>query len=271
MLKKADKLKLKALGFDPDKLVTAITAEDEQDITIPEINNLTEEELTVRDANTIKAARKSIFDEGKTAGIEQTNKAFAKKFNIDEAVNKDFDKIVEGIQTNLTKDGELTKQINLLQSDKTRLENELQAEKTNTSKAKQDMDLISYFPANRTGLTDKEFLMLTKGSLSIEEVDGVTVVKKDGNVLRDTKTQAPIPVKDAVTALFTERKWVGKAEGGGGRGGNDNPGGSGAGIKKFSEAEAQFLKDNPGANVISPQFETYVQGLAKAGDFDFDN
>lgn len=266
MLNKATKAKLKAIGLDVDKLETAIKADDEQDFVVPEINSLTEEQLTERDANTVKTARKGIFDEGKIAGIEQANKAIGKKFNIPDDV-KEFDKLVEGINKSFSKTD--NEQVELLKADKLKLETDLDNERKNTKAAQSDADLISQFPTNRTGLTDREFLMLVKGSLSIEDADGTTVVKKDGQVLRDTKTQAPIAVKDAVKSWFEERKFV-AAPAGGGRGGNDNPGGGGAGIKKQSQAQEQYLKDNPGGNLISPEAFNYVNNLAKADPANFE-
>lgn len=273
MLKKADKLKLKAYGFDVDKLIAAVTAEDEQDFSVPEIATYTDDQLAERDTNTVKTARAAIFKEGKDAGIEIANKAIVKKYNLVDVDTKDPDKVIAALdKTVATGDEGLKTQIGLLQKDKDNLQASLDAEKTNFAQAQRDTDLISHFPPNRKGLTDKEFLMLTKSALKIEDKDGVTEVSKDGVVLRDPKTQAPIPVKEAVASLFTEKKWVGDGDGGSGRGGDDNSGSGGAGITKFSQAETQFLKDNPSGNVISPEFQTYVQGLAKeTSNFDFDN
>lgn len=273
MLKKEVKIKLKALGFDVDKLEAAVKADDEQDFAIPEINNLTPEQLAERDKNTIAAAKPDIFATGKKAGLEIAGKAFVKKYGLEDVDVNDPDKIITALDAKVVKgDSGLQEQIKLLQKDKETLAAAVESEKTNSKALQFDTDLITNFPANRSGLTDKEFLMLTKGSLQFEEIEGVRVVKKDGQVLRDTKTQAPIPVKDAINSLFTERKWIGEASGGGGRGGGDNSGsGGGAGLKTFSRFSDQYMKDNPQGSLLSPEFQTAVQTAAKATtDFDWD-
>jgi len=271
MLKSDIKKKFKDLGFDIDKLVAAATHAEEQDFTFPEINNLSDEQLAERDKQVIATAKPEILKEGKQTGIEIANKAIAKKFNLADVDTKDPDKIIAALEGSVAKgDLGLKEQISLLQKDKTRLEADIEQERTIGKQAKQDTDLISYFPAKRTGMTDKEFLALTRMNLSIEDLDGVTVVKKDGAVLRDSKTQSPVPVKDAIANLFTEKKWI-AAEGKGGRGGDDQQS-SASGLKKFSQVQEQYIKDNPKGSVISPEFQTHVAEVAKATtDFDWDN
>lgn len=272
MFNKETKKKFKDLGFDIDKLTAAAIHADEQEFDFPTINNLSETDLTERDKQVIAAAKPAILKEGKDTGIEIANKAIAKKFNLTDVDTKDPDKVIAALEGSVAKgDTGLKEQITLLQKDKDALTAAVEAEKGNSKAAQRDADLISYFPAARNGMTDKEYLALVKMNLSIEDVDGVTVVKKDGAVLRDAKTQSPIPIKDAVSTLFTEKKWV-KEDGSGGRGGNDNLGGGGKGIKKMSQAQDQFIKDNPEGNLMSPAFTNYVAAIAKeAPEFSYDD
>jgi hypothetical protein len=173
-------------------------------------------------------------------------------------------------------DAGLKEQVALLQKDKETL---LATNSQLETKAKQagfDAELISYFPTNRTAdLTDSERLALVKMNLQFEEAEGKPVIKKNGEILRDKTTQAPLAAKDVIATLFTEKKWVAADGGGaGGRGGSDNPppGGGAAGIKKASAFQQKFLAENPNANPIGPE---YMDALAKHAkdipDFDWHN
>lgn len=263
MLKKDTIKKLKDLGIKYDEFVAAIKADDEQDFELPTINNLTEDQLAERDKQVIAAAKPDILKEGKNTGIEIANKAIAKKFNLTDVDTKDPDKVIAALEGSVAKgDTGLKEQIALLQRDKETLSAAVEAEKGNAKAAKRDADLISHFPAKRAGMTDKQFLALVKMELSIEDDNGVEIIKKDGVALRDPKTQSPIALKDAVSSLFADNKWVDE-KGTGGRGGGDNLPGGGAGIKKFSQAEAQYIKDNPNGSLMSPAFTNYVSAIAK--------
>ncbi len=274
MLKKTELTKLKALfGKDTDKIIEAIKAEDEVDITIPDVPTYSEDQLTERDKNTIAAAKPAILKEGKDTGIEIANKAIVKKYNLGDVDTKDPDKVIAALDLTVSKgDAGLKEQVTLLQTKQTELEGQIEASNKNHKSALFDTDLISNFPTNRkNGMSDKDYLLLVKNNLEFEETADGMVVKKAGQILRDPKTQAAIAPKDAVKSFFEEKKFVGEEQGGG-RGGNDNPGGGGSGITKYSQAETQFLKDNPGGNPISPAFQTYLTSVAKATDnFDYDN
>lgn len=272
MLKK-DTIKLfKALGFDVTKLEAAIKDENEVDFELPAINNLTDDQLAERDKNTIAAAKPDILKEGKQTGIEIANKAIAKKFNLTDVDHKDPDKVIAALEGSVAKgDAGLKDQIALLQKDKLTLEQAIESEKTNARALQFDSELIGYFPPNRTAdLSDRERLALIKLNLEFADDNGTRVVKKDGQVLRDKTTQAPIQVKDAIGSLFTDKKWISNG-GGGGRGGDDNLGG-GKGIKKMSQAQEQFIKDNPEGNLMSPAFTNYVASIAKESpEFSYDD
>lgn len=271
-LKKDTLKKLKDLGFKTDDLIAAIKSEDETDFTMPEINHLTEEQLTERDKNTIAAAKPGILKEGKDTGIEIANKAIAKKYGLTDVDTKDPDKVIAALDAKVaTGDTGLKEQISLLQKDKLTLEAAVEAEKGNVTKIKQDTDLLTSLPSNRLStMSDKDYLALVKLNLEFETVDGIPVVKRDGAILRDKTTQAPIAPKDAINSLFAEKKW--SEEGAkGGRGGNDNSGGGSSGIKTMSKFQEQFTKDNPNKPLMSPEFQTALQLHTKEmADFDWE-
>lgn len=272
MLKVATKEAIKALGLDPDKLIEAVKAEAEVDYEVPaDVTVIKNADLETRDNNNKALGKTEGETAGEKKGKELAAKAFKKKFNLAETVPADIDKVVEAVNTTLAKGDEgLKEQVTLLQRDKDTLATQLQQEQAKAKAASFDAQLISQFPAGRTAdLTDAERLTLVKSALQIEEVDGKTVVKKNGEILRDKTTQNPLPVNQAITDYFTERKWIGQEGGAGGRGGGNNPPGSGAGIKKESEYQQKWLAENPGKNALSDEYVTSLNKHAKeTPDFD---
>jgi hypothetical protein len=272
MLKKETADKIKSFGFDVDKLIAAIKDDAEVDYVVPEVQVFTAADLEARDTNTKAEGKKEGVIEGKTAGMEIAGKAIAKKFNLPDTVDKkNLDKVIEATAATITTGDEgLKEQIKLLQKDKETQAAQIESISKEKDAIAFDTSLISMFPANRTAdLPDDERLLLIKKNLQFETVDGKQVVKKNGEIIRNTTTKDPLIIKDAIETMFTERKWV--ADAGAGRGGGDNTGGSGAsGIKTYSAATQQWLKDNPQGNIISPQCTAFIGKIAKEStDFDW--
>jgi hypothetical protein len=274
MLKVATKEAIKALGLDPDKLIEAVKADAEVDYEVPaDVTVIRNTDLETRDNNNKALGKTEGETTGEKKGKELAAKAFKKKFNLPDTVPADIDKVVDEVNKTLAKGDEgLKEQVSLLQKDKDTLTTQLQQEQANAKAASFDSQIISQFPAGRTAdLTDAERLTLVKSALKIEEVDGKTVVKKNGEILRDKTTQNPLPVNQAITDYFTERKWIGQA-GPGGRGGGDNPPGGASGIKKESEFQQKWIAENPGKNVISDDYVNSLNKHAKeTPDFDMNS
>jgi hypothetical protein len=270
-LKQTDKDKIKAFGFDVDKLIEAVKADAEVDYEVPaDVTVLKNTDLEVRDTNKMAEGKRLGETEGEKKGRELSAKAFKKKFALDDAaVGNDIDKVVEAVNTKLNKgDTGLQEQIVLLQKDKESLLAEKASLETKASLAAFDSELIASFPSNRSSdLSDAERLALVKMNLQFEDADGKKVVKKNGEVLRDPTTQAPLPVKTAIETLFTEKKWVAAGSGGnGGRGGGDNPPPGGGGTaKKATDFETKWKMENPGKNTLSDE---YINALNKAAKDD---
>jgi hypothetical protein len=262
MLKKETKDSLVALGFDVDKLVEAAIHAVEQDFTMPEIKNYSDADLAVRDENSKKEGKK----EGKKDGIAIATKVIADKFGITDADLSKPDSIVEKLMDLTKGESTLKDQIKKLQDDKVTLLAEKETAVGAVKSAMFDRDIITKFPANRTKLmNDAELLSLVKGNLAFEEVEGITLVKKNGEILRDATTKNPLPLEAAINSLFTERNWV-EASANGGRGGGDRLN-NGGGMKKYSQVEDAWVAE--GKNVMSPEFHAHLQKIAKATtDFD---
>jgi hypothetical protein len=273
---KATTLKIfKDLGIDTKKLQEAMIADAEVDFAMPEINAYTTDQLEERDRQVVAAAKPAIHTESKNQGIEIANKAIAKKFGLTDVDTKDTQSVIGALDANVLKgDGALKEQVKLLQADKDKLTGDIESERTKAAEATFDAELISAFPQGRKAdLSDRDYLTITKANLQFEVLDGVRVAKKDGAVIRDPKTQAAIPFKDAVKTLFTEKKLIVEEGGsGGGRGGGDNSGAGGAGgIKSYSKAIEQFKKEFPDGNELSPEAMSYVDSIAKeTTDFVYD-
>jgi hypothetical protein len=272
MLKVATKEAIKALGLDPDKLIEAVKADAEVDYEVPaDVTVIKNTDLETRDNNNKALGKTEGETNGEKKGKELAAKAFKKKFNLPDTVPADIEKVVDEVNKTLAKGDEgLKEQVSLLQKDKDTLTTQLQQEQANAKAATFDAQIISQFPAGRTtDLTDAERLTLVKSALKIEEVDGKTVVKKNGEILRDKTTQNPLPVNQAITDYFTERKWIGQEGGAGGRGGGNNPPGGTSGIKKESEYQQKWLAENPGKNALSDEYVTSLNKHAKeTPDFD---
>lgn len=268
MLKQETKTKLKELGFDIEKLIAAVTHADEQDFELPTINNLSETDLATRDENTKKEGIK----EGKKNGISIATKQIAEKFNIP-VTEIDLTRpetLYDKLNTTFTKGDEgLKEQVRLLQLDKATAITERENAVKEAKQAGFDMTLITKFPANRSKLmTDSEYLNSFKMSHQIEEADGVQVIKRNGEILRDATTKSPLGIDAIIPGYFNERKWV-EAEGGnnGGRGGGDHSNNGGGGIKTLSKFQEKW--ESEGKNPISPEFSTALQAAIKATtDFD---
>lgn len=275
MLKVATKEAIKALGLDPDKLIEAVKADAEVDYEVPtEVTVIKNTDLEIRDNNNKAAGKTEGETIGEKKGKELAAKAFKKKFNLADTVPAEVDKVVEEVNKTLAKgDDGLKEQVSLLQKDKDALQLSLQQEQAKAKAATFDAEIISQFPAGRTtDLTDQERLALVKNALQIEEVEGKRVVKKNGEILRDKTTQNPLPVNQAITDYFTERNWIGKEGGAGGRGGSNNPPNGTAGIKKYSEFKDKWVAENPGKNELSDEFINAVGKQAKdVADFDMYN
>jgi hypothetical protein len=276
--------KLKAVyGLDVDALINAIKSEEEIDLELPEVVVMSQADLETRDANKVTA--------GKTDGEKEARntliKEVAKRLNIEVRGERIGDLVTAIEKVKNTSDDQkvqmLTEQINNLQRDKETLSKDLELSRSQADEARFDSDLIASFPVHRTSdLSDRERLLLLKANMKFETVDGKLVAKRNGEVLRDGKTQNPLGLNDVVNTFFSEKKWVSDGTGSqqqqqqqGGRGGKDNPppqGGGSAGVRKMSQFKEKWLAENQNANTMSPEFTAAVSKHAKeVTDFDWHN
>lgn len=268
MLKQADKDKLKAIGIDYATLETAIKDEKEVDFVVPEGTILTEAQLTERD--TVK------INEGKTAGESSSKAALvqevAKKMNITVKGDRIGD-LVTSLNTEIAKGADekyklATDQVTALTADKAKLESDLAAKDGVIAATKFDSELINMFPVNRgKDLTDGDRLSLIQRDITFETVDGKRIAKRNGEVIKDPATHAPLAIDKVIANLFTEKPiLLGTIETkpGGGRGAGDKPAGGGSGgFKKASEVREHWKTQNPDGNVMGPECLAEINKIAK--------
>ena len=275
--------KLKGFGLDVDKLIAAIRADAETEYEIPEVTVLSPAQLTERDNVKIGEGKKLGEAEAKTTLVKE----LGKRLNTDFKGERIAD-VVNEIQAFTNKTGDekvklLQDQVTALTTDKTTLSTKLTEYESSLQAAKFDSELISLFPANRgAGLTDGERLTLVKNAITFETVDGKVVAKRNGTVVTDPTTHAPLPVNQVIESYFKEKPLLlgtvpaagAGAGGSGGRGAGDSGAGGGAatGIKSFSAAEKAWKEANPEGNTMSPEFTEYVDKIAKdTPDFNYYN
>lgn len=274
MLKKETIDKIKGIGFDVDKLIAAIKEEKETDYEVPDIVPMTQAQIDARD--TVK------IGEGKTAGEAAAREIFVKevgtKLNLTLKGTRIGDLVTE-VQKglNATSDDKvktLQDQVAALATDKENLSKELTGEKSKTSNTLFQFELISHLPTTRgKNLRDDERILMLTRDITFEDQGGKRVAKRNGDILKDPKTHAPLPVPDVVKMYASERGWdketIPGKEGGRG-GGSDGTGGGGNASKKYSEVKEQWVKENPDKNPLSSEFTDYVNKIATDNkDFDF--
>jgi hypothetical protein len=272
MLSAAAKEKLKSFGFDITELETAFKDEKEIDVKIPNGSFFTDETLAARDNNKISEGKTLGIAEGKTAGFEIANKLMIEKFGLKDVKKSDEPiKIAEALEVTVQSGDEgLKNQVKALQTDVQAWEQKYTQLESAKTTIERNTQLLGYFPKNRKDtLTDSEYLELI--SKNLDEVDGKLAIKINGEVLRDKKTRDIVDLKDGVDELFKARKWVNEeTPPSGGRGAGDGHASRG-GIKTYSAAKEQYLKDNPDSNETDPKFVAYVREVATSTpDFDID-
>lgn len=267
MLKKEHIEKIAGLlKIKPADLTTAITAPEEQDITISDdLLVLTTAELETRDQEKIST--------GKELGYKDIKKAAGLP---EEAPSKDPAKLAAAIGTAAVtaakvptdkKVQELEEQNRLLVKKVEDTQQEVTTAKQAAAAVNDDRAILTAMPKNRADiLGDDELLDVVKMKHVKKQEDGTfQVIGKDGQVLRDPATTKPLDLASGLEKVFTERNWIAAAGGpGGGRGGKDEKPTPGK-FSKASEVVADFeAKGISMTGKDSQQIVDKLSELAKA-------
>jgi hypothetical protein len=271
-IKKETLAKIAALlKLQESDLEAKIKSDQEEDIDIPELQTFTADEITARDAAQVSIGKKEGEKEGESKGKELVVKELKKNFGV-EFDGKDLGKLTDALKTQFQKgDDAIKQQVTLLQSQLAEKDTLIEQTKKQASEAIFDAQLLGFMPSNRKsvadgGFTDQEYLSAIKANLQFEHTDAGVLVKKGGEVVRDSKTTNPLPAADVVKGYFAERKWAVEADpGNGGRGGgNGKPGNA---ITKLSELQSRYEAE--GKSIVSAEFQREALEMKKANpDFD---
>lgn len=231
MLAANDIAKLKALGFDPDALTAAVKAEAETAITIPDI--LTREQASTLSTN----MRKDGFEEGKLAMREILVKDIKQKTGLT-VESKELDPVLEALKATWGKpaaNAELEKSLQDLQkkytSDLAEKEALVKQKSSELFRLQLRQEAMRHLPEH-TVIEKDHILTLFTSQHEVEQNEGSTLVKRNGQVLKDS-LQNPLSLEVAVKdfALQFAKK--------DGKSGDDDNGGSGN-PKTFTNPEEHY-------------------------------
>lgn len=245
-------------GLEASDLEAKIKSESEEDITLQKVNVFTDNQLQER----IQNEKNTSYNEGKTAGVEMLVKDKKKElgyefegkdFNslltyhenkVKEAFEKPDKKVIE-----LTNDLEKMKKAHQIElenitNEKNGLISKVNALHTKTS-------LMNIIPQNTT-LAKDDLITLFNANYQVEQEDGKTVVKLNGETLKDATTASPLPLNDVFINWATEKKYI---SGTPGRGRGNDGGDSGIKGNSISGFQNEWKKQNPDKSLTSPDYE----------------
>lgn len=255
------------LGMD---ITAAMADEKDMDVDVPEGKILTDAQLAERDSNT-----KSATIEAESKNVSPIAKAELKKRGFDVKGERWGDVVNElhGL-INSDKDTKvklLQEQNEALLADNTTYKTKITEVEGTAKKAIFEAGLISKLPKNELGLSPAESLALLRlRGYDPEQTEKGVVWKKNGEILKDGNTHAPLPEEAAITNIWGELKWNISAGGVGGRNISGTGGGGTGGIGSMSAAKKAFLEAHPGKSQISPEFTQFIEGAVKENpSFDY--
>ena len=271
MLKQTDKDKLKALGLDIDAIITAHTDAEEKDITVPEGQFITNEQLLTRDDVKMKEGEKT----GEKKAIDIVKKELLAHAGI-ELKGDRWGKIGDELKGFVNGTGEekikqYQDQNKLLIKDKMELTAKVTAAETSLQTGMFEIGILGKLPAHAAGLTPKESLELAKmRGYMPEKTDTGIVWKKNGEPIKDPVTHAPLSEDKAIAQIWATEKWAATPQTppAGGRGAGQkvivDPSG---GIKNKTQAEAAWKEMHPDRNMQTPEGMAWYTEQAKQPDF----
>jgi hypothetical protein len=204
------------LHVSAEELTTAISEQNEVDIAIPDLSVYTNEELSTLKKNIEDQHYKNGFN----AGSEVLVKDAKKKYGV-ESEGRDMDLFLEGYKKKVIEETktEPNKKIQELESSNAslkatmaRLEDEKSdLEKTHRKWKVQSNALNSIQKEYNLSKSDMMALMVSSGYEIDEDENGRVITKKQGNTVRDQKTQDPLSF-DVVFEEFAKEKGQIKTE-----------------------------------------------------------
>lgn len=246
-------------GIPASDLEAKIKSEGEEDITLPTRHIFTDDELQTRDNNT----KTHSYNEGKDAGVEMSVKAAKKELGYD-FPGKDMDSLLEFHATKIKSSfGKPNEKITELESDIANLnatnasaleekDNIINGLKSDFNRTVVNNQLLSIIP-KEISIPKDDMMVLFNNTYQVEIEDGKTIVKQNGETLKDTKTASPLGLEDVFMNYAIEKNYLKKTSG---RGDGNDFGGSSS-PKSVSEFHARLDKEGIPSN--SPERDTRYQ------------
>lgn len=244
-------------------LVAAHEAPEETAVELPEINVLTDEELT--------RVKNTEYANGKTKGTEMDIKAFKDETGL-EFTGKSLKALAEAISKKAVEDAKIApdKKVEALQKDLDTVKNEYETLKTTLSQkeqlaeqAKAEKELYKALPTLGENAPDVSVVvdvMRAKG-YDFKLENGELVPYKDGEPVKD-KLATVIPVKDVITGFAKEARLIPDTPVVvAGRGGSDS---KQPVYTKLSELKADFEKS--GKSTMGQEFLDKAMELKTANE-----
>ncbi|HAH54797.1 MAG TPA: hypothetical protein DCM02_05790 [Flavobacterium sp.] len=214
-----------SLGIENGKLLEMITSEESHSIDLSE---LFIEKKSIYDERISNIKRESVTMAIEIAVKEQRN-ALGLDFQ-----GKTMDNLVNAIKTKVESESKIEPEerfkslktdFEKLQSNLIEKENEFNQFKTNIEKqnllSEIKSDFTKHIPDNTLVSKSTIFTEAKEKGFSFEREDGKTVVKQNGEVLKDERTLSPLDIGTWVTNFSTP--YLAKVEGGAGKGDDKAP------------------------------------------------
>lgn len=256
--KKSIEKMAKTLGVDKAKLDEALNAETEIDIEIPEVKVFTDEGL--------RKIKSESYNDGKEAGVEIEVKKFKTENNL-QFSGKSISDLANHLQSVSDVDGRVKKlQENLTAAEQKALQFE---QKLQTVEI--ENEIYNAIPAEYNGLSKRALKAIAEvdGNITFKKEDGKLNAYRNGERVRDERTQSDLPVGDVLKNFFEvergfkvgnepaqpERK---------GRGADGTPPKPASGNRKRSDIEKEWAEKYPDLNVTGMEYQSHFAQQVKA-------
>lgn len=248
-LKKETAAKIAALlKIKPEDFQAALEATEEKDITVPDINAFTPDEL--------KTLKDNEYKRGKEVGVEMSVKDAREKHGlegktIEELLTAHGTKVLEQAKIEPDKKvQELQQKLDVAQNTVTQLQTDLQNSKSALVQRDVDTQISKVLPEN-TIISGEKLVALAKADgFAFELKDGKLVAKK-GDALELDHLGNTKDVKTVLSEYATANKLIKEAKGaGGGRGGSGS--GKSTVFASLSELKKSFVEQ--GKSLMGEEF-----------------
>lgn len=242
-------------GVTAEDLTAKLTSDTPQELKLAG-QLFTEDELKARDSGK--------YNEGKEAESEMITKSLKKKYAYD-FEGKNIDSFMshheEQLKAKYSKNS--NERVTELEKDIDKLKNSY-TEEIETYKGQiQDLSgkyqkqsnknyLLGIMPKD-TVLKPEALITLFNSEYELSEENGVRMIKKNGEVLKDPKTTSPIEPNSVFNDWLVKEKYISGTPGRGG--GNEFGNNNFTDVKTPDQFQSKWAKENPDLETTSPKYQ----------------